>query len=68
MRVQDFGANRQASCKASCQANGTSPRLCQLLNSAFPAGSVVVLDFDGVELVTGSWVNAMFGSVVSVGS
>lgn len=34
-------------------------RLCELL-SGTPSGSVVYLDFEGVELVTGSWVNAMF--------
>jgi hypothetical protein len=34
-------------------------RLCEVLSSA-PLGSVVYLDFEGVELVTGSWVNAMF--------
>jgi hypothetical protein len=35
-------------------------RLCDLLSSV-PPGSVVLLDFAGVDLVTGSWVNAMFG-------
>lgn len=34
-------------------------RLCELLSNV-PAGSVVLLDFEGVELVTGSWINAMF--------
>src|ERR1051326_3527883 len=32
-------------------------RLCELLSSASPGG-VVLLDFSGVDLVTGSWVNA----------
>jgi hypothetical protein len=32
-------------------------RLCDLLSNA-PAGEVIFLDFEGVELVTGSWVNA----------
>jgi hypothetical protein len=34
-------------------------RLCELL-SAVPPGSPVYLDFTGVELVTGSWINACF--------
>jgi hypothetical protein len=33
-------------------------RLCELL-SEVPPGEVVFLDFSGVDLVTGSWVNAM---------
>src|SRR5436309_2864550 len=32
------------------------PRLCELLADA-PAGEVVFLDFTGVEIVTGSWIN-----------
>lgn len=34
-------------------------RLCELLSDAEP-GSLAYLDFAGVELVTGSWVNAFF--------
>jgi hypothetical protein len=34
-------------------------RLCELLSDT-PAGSPVYLDFAGVKLVTGSWVNALF--------
>ena len=33
-------------------------RLCELLSDA-PPGEIVLLDFSGVELVTGSWINAM---------
>jgi hypothetical protein len=33
-------------------------RLCELLSEA-PLGQVVLLDFSGVELVTGSWINAV---------
>ena len=33
-------------------------RLCELLSDA-PPGEVVLLDFSGVDLVTGSWINAM---------
>jgi hypothetical protein len=33
-------------------------RLCEVLSEATP-GEVVLLDFSGVELVTGSWINAM---------
>src|SRR5262245_17725752 len=32
-------------------------RLCELLSEA-PPGSVVFLDFAGVELASGSWINA----------
>jgi len=34
-------------------------RLCDLLSDA-PPGSLVYLEFAGVQLVTGSWVNALF--------
>jgi hypothetical protein len=33
-------------------------RLCELLSDA-PPGEIVLLDFSGVELVTGSWINAV---------
>jgi hypothetical protein len=35
-------------------------KLCDLLSSV-PPGTAVFLDFRGVEVVTGSWVNALFG-------
>ena len=34
-------------------------KLCDVLSSV-PPGTVVFLDFKGVEVVTGSWVNALF--------
>lgn len=34
-------------------------KLCDVLSSV-PPGTVIDLDFEGVEVVTGSWVNAMF--------
>src|SRR5437868_2266448 len=39
-------------------------RLCELL-SAVSSGSPVYLDFNGVELVTGSWINACFVSLLT---
>ena len=34
-------------------------KLCELL-SHLPPGTIVYLDFTGVEIVTGSWINAVF--------
>src|SRR6185295_18781000 len=33
-------------------------RLCELLSEVSP-GEIVLLDFKGVDVVTGSWINAM---------